>query len=473
MKLIIKNSIKVLFLTLAVTISSCDIDDIKPVNKLTVENTIRDEASAQLVLNGVYTLGKAFDVSFFPLHLAAYGNEGIIRGGGLTGERGFNINEVPVNNSFLAKLYNGQYKIINLSNFIIRELEAGKAIGISDTRKAEILSEAKFQRAFAHFNLLRYFGEFYDLNSTYGVVLRVKFADELEANPRNTVAEVYKQIEEDLVYAAANGPVYIDHFYSGSLAAKALLAKVYLYERKFAEASDLADEVLFNDEGYELEAQYGAIFKNSFNSSEVIFAPHTGPDNEGKTNMNLVINTSYSQTLKTLADDQVGASTDGVLTGNGSGYDPRFNFAYADKTKGSNNNGKYPFLNVLSSQGNTLYHLRLAEIYLIKAEAEARKQGGDLSIALQHLNDIRNRAGVTEKDLSDKATLLNDIRQEKLLELFFENGESWFDIVRYHTQGDLVASSVKPSIISVNQFVLPIPLDAMVGNKTLIQNKGY
>ncbi|AYN04268.1 RagB/SusD family nutrient uptake outer membrane protein [Flavobacterium sp. 140616W15] len=472
MKLIIKNSIKILFFTLAITISSCDIDDIKPINKLTVENTVRDEASAQLVLNGVYSLGKTFDVSFFPLHLAAYGNEGIIKGG-LSGDKGFNINDVPVNNGFLSKLYNGQYKIINLANFLIQELNAGKAIGISETRKAEIISEAKFQRAFAHFNLLRYFGEFYDLNSTYGVVLRVEFSDKLDANPRNTVSEVYNQIEEDLLYASVNGPVYIDHFYSGSLAAKALLAKVYLYERKFSEASDLADEVLNNDEGYVLETQYDGIFKKSFNSSEVIFAPHTGRDNEGKTNMDLVSRTTYSQILATLADEQVGTPTDGSLTGNGSGYDPRFKFAYATNTKGANSNGKYPFLNILTSQGNTLYHLRLAEIYLIKAEAEARKQGGDLSIALQNLNEIRNRAGVTEKDLSDKATLINDIRQEKLLELFFENGESWFDIVRYHTQGDLIASSVKPSLISVNQFVLPIPLDALIGNKTLIQNKGY
>lgn len=472
MKLIIKNSIKILILALAVTISSCDIDDIKPINKLTTENTVRDEASAQLVLNGVYGLGRAFDVSFFPLHLAAYGNEGIIKGS-LSGGKGFNLNDVPVDNVFLSNLYNGQYKIINLANFLIQELEAGKAIGISQSRKAEMISEAKFQRAFAYFNLLRYFGVFYDVSSTYGVVLRTTFSEKFEAKPRNTVLEVYNQIEDDLLYASTNGPVNIDHFYSGSLAAKALLAKVYLYERKFSEASDLADEVINNDEGYVLETQYDGIFKKSFNSSEVIFAPFTGRDNEGKTNMDLVSRTSYSQILATLADEQVGTSNDGELNGNGSGYDPRFQFAYAANTKGANSNGKYPFLNTLSSQGNTLYHLRLAEIYLIKAEAEARKQDGDLSIALGYLNEIRNRAGVIEKDLSDKETLLNDIRQEKLLELFFENGENWFDIVRYHIQGNLLASSVKPSLVSEDQFVLPIPLEVLIGNKSIIQNKGY
>lgn len=472
MKINIKQYYKVSILAVVLTLTSCSIDDIEPINKLTIENTIRDEASAQLVLNGVYSLGKAFDVSFFPLHLAAYGNEGIITGF-MSGSTGFNVNEVPVDNIFLSNLYNGQYKIINSANFLIQELEAGKAIGIADEKKLNMISEAKFQRAFAYFNLLRYFGEFYDLNSDKGVVLRTTFSSAFDAQARNSVKEVYNQIEEDLLFASQNGPVYIDHFYSGSLASKALLTKVYLYEEKYAEASSLADEVIFNDEGYVLEPTFDAIFKNSFNSSEVIFAPFTGPDQEGKTNMQQVSRTTFSQTLKSLADAQVGTATDGVLTGSGSGYDPRFQFAYSSSTKGSNSNGKYPFLDNLQSKGNTLYHLRLAEIYLIKAEAEARSTGGDLSLALDNLNEIRNRAGVAPKELSDKSTLLEDIRQEKLLELFFENGEGWFDIVRYDILGNLSASSAKPTVTSNNQFVLPMPSQVIIGNNAIIQNTGY
>ena len=268
MKQYIKNSAAVLLFAVAATVTSCSIDDIKPYNKLTPENAVRDEASAQLILNGVYDLGREFDVSFFPLHLAALGNEGTISGF-MSGSKGFNTNEVPVDNIFLTNLYSGHYKIINACNFLIQELEAGKAVGISEEKMLNMISEAKFQRAFAYFNLVRYFGEFYDLNSDKGVVLRTTFSNEFEAQARNSVKEVYNQIEEDLLFASQNGPIYIDHFYSGSLASKALLAKVYLYEGKYAEASALADEVIFNDEGYVLEAEYSAIFKNSFNSSEV------------------------------------------------------------------------------------------------------------------------------------------------------------------------------------------------------------
>lgn len=452
--------------------SSCSIDDVKPFYQLTEDNVIRDEESAQQVLNGVYDLGREFDLSAFPLYLAAYGNEGLITGQ-LNGGNGFNTNEVPVINPVLGNLYNGHYKIINSSNFLIRGLENGDAIGISDTRRDEMISEAKFQRAFAYFNLLRYFGQFYDLSSSYGVVVRSEFSTELVSQPRNTVQEVYNFIKEDLEYAAANGPTFIEHFYSGSLAAKALLSKVELYMGNYGVAATLANDVINNAEGYALEEQYADIFTNSFNSSEVIFAPFSGPIPEGGSNMDLINRTTYSGNLINTADAQVGGANDGDLTGAGTNYDPRFGFAYSDDTQGPNNQGKYPFGNTTNSQRNTLYHLRLAEIYLVHAEAEARRPGGILLDALASLNVLRNRVSVTPKELSNTATLLEDIRQEKLLELFFENGESWFDMVRFDTLGNLDASSVKASIVSDNQFILPIPSNVITGNPNVVQNPGY
>lgn len=450
--------------------ASCSIDDIKPFNQLTEENAIRDGESAQKVLNGVYDLGREFDVSNFPLYLAAYGNEGV-SGPRLSGIAGYNNNEVPVDNPFLTRLYNGFYKIINLSNFLIEELEAGKAIGISEERKMGMIAEAKFQRSFTYFRLLKYFGQFYDLNSEYGVVLRSKFATEIVAQPRNTVQEVYDFIRADLQYAAQNGPESIAHYYSGKVASKALLAKVELYMGNFATAATLAQEVINNSDLYVLESDYGSIFTNSFSSSEVLFAPFAGSGNENGSNMDLINLTNYSETLRSLADAQLGADNDGDLAGAGSNYDPRFAYAYSDDTKGINMQGKYPFLD--SGENNTIFHLRLGEIYLIYAEAEARRPEGNLDDALASLNVIRERATVEPKTLADLPTLLNDIRQEKLLELFFENGEPWFDVVRYDILGDLDASNVKSTLTSVNKLILPIPLQVRVGNKNISQNPGY
>ena len=461
---------KLFILAIAITVSSCSIDDIKPINQLTLENTIRDEVSAQLVLNGVYDLGRAYDVSFYPLHLAGYGDECVINN--ISGGTGFNINEVPVVNSYLSSFYNGEYKIINAANFLIQELEAGKAVGISDERKTEMISEAKFQRALTYFNLLRFFGQYYDLSSSYGVVLRTTYSTELESSPRSTVQEVYTLIEADLEYAATNGPVFIDHFYSGSLAPKALLAKVKLYEGKYAEAAILAEEVINNGEGYALEMSYDDIFANQFNSSEVIFAPFSGPGSEGGSNMDAIRGTTYSEYLRALSDAQVGSDDDGSLEGTGEAYDPRFSFAYSEETAGVNFQGKYPYNSLPGSQNNTIYHLRLGEIYLVHAE-ELTRSGGNTEFALLSLNTIRDRAGVDTKEFVDVPTLLEDIRQEKLLELFYENGEPLFDLVRYHVLGNLEASSIKPTLNNAYKFVLPIPSEALIGNNALVQNPGY
>ncbi|MEO8773751.1 MAG: RagB/SusD family nutrient uptake outer membrane protein, partial [Gelidibacter sp.] len=288
-----------------------------------------------------------------------------------------------------------------------------------------------------------------------------------------TVQEVYNLIQSDLEFAAAKGPTFVEHFYTGSLAAKALLSKVALNTGDFSAAATWALEVMNNAENYALEDQYASIFSNSFESSEVIFAPFSGYSPEGGSQMDLIKRTTFSETLRGLADSQAGLFDDGDLSEEGSGYDPRFAYAYSEDTKGNNMQAKYPFANRSDSRNNTIYHLRLGEIYLVYAEAEARRAGGDLDAALTSLNAIRLRAGVDAKILSDKATLLEDIRQEKLLELFFENGEPWFDMVRYDVLGNLDATTVKPTIITRDRFVLPIPLQVIIGNNTVKQNPGY
>src|SRR5699024_7120511 len=131
----------------------------------------------------------------------------------------------------------------------------------------------------------------------------------------------------------------------------------------------------------------------------------------------------------------------------------------------------------------THIHLRLAEVYLIYAEAAARisKTGlpgdPDFDDAVKRLNFIRKRVGLKDKSPSTRKELLQDIRIEKLLELWGENGESWFDIVRYAVEaGDVsFATNIKPSIKDEHQYIMPIPY-AELGSPNgdeVIQNPGY
>lgn len=439
---ILKTALTLMFFT---ALLSCSIDDVKPLNQLTTENTVRDEASAQAVLNGIYGGWRAIELNAFPLHLGALGNEGFFSGT-ITGSTGFNSNQVKPENLYLGFLYNAHYKIINSSNFLIEELEKGKAVGISEERKTELITQAKFSRAMANFNLLRYFGTFYDQSSPNGIVLKTAFSTDVVVAKRNSVQEVYTSILADLNDAAENGPSFVAHYYAGKVAATALMARVKLYMNDYEGAAAAAQEVILNAEGYDLEANYNSIFTKTYNSSEAIFAIYHTQSPEGGSGMYQVNRTKFSETLRTLADLQIAGA--GSLTGSGSGSDPRFSYAYAADTKGTNLNGKYP-VNTFeaNSVNNTIYYIRLAEIYLIHAEAEARKVGGNLEDALASLNKIRERAGVEAYQASSKETLLRQIREEKLLELFFENGETWFDLVRYHIAGDVSAFDEKVHLI--------------------------
>ncbi|MBI6117548.1 RagB/SusD family nutrient uptake outer membrane protein [Salegentibacter maritimus] len=447
----------------------CSVDDVKPINQLTDENVIRDGKSAQQVLNGVYSGWRQFNLGYYPILLGAEGNEGVLIAA-LTGSAGFNTNEVPVENPFLTEIYNAHYKIINQANFLIEELEAGKAADISEEKQKQLIAEAKFNRAFATFKLLRNFGEFYDMNSSMGIVLQTNFSNSVDAAPRNTVQEVYTQIFDDLEYAVAYGPKNVQHYYGGSLASKALLAKVKLYAKDYETASNLAWEVINNAEGYSLENSYSNIFANQMNSPEVIFAPFVGSGSEGGVAMSQIKQTNASAQLDSLANKQVEGQ--GELAGMGMGYDPRFLFAYSEATQGNNRNAKYPNENFVNGKTNTNYHLRLAEMYLIFAEAEVREEG-DLNAALAALNTLRNRAGVMPKETNSPEELLELVREEKLLELFFENGENWFDLVRYHHYGDINAFDIKPTLNNKNQFIKPIPLKVLTANNQLEQNAGY
>lgn len=455
----------------SLSILGCSIDEVKPINQLTDENVIRDQESAQNALNGVYRQWRDFNTGFFPVLLAAEGNEGFITGS-ISGSTGMNLNEVDPDNEYLKSIYNNHYSIINQANIVIEKLENGSAVGIEESSKLQMLAQAKFNRALAYFNLLRNFGQFYDLGSNYGVVVRTTFSRDVLTQKRNTVQETYNQIIQDLEYAVINGPQNVKHYYGGSLAAKALLAKVKLTTKDYTGAASLALEVINNSENYALETSYATIFSSTYNSKEVIFAPYTTlTTTEKDVAMHQISRTTFSTILGNLADAQVAGA--GVLTGSGSGYDSRFLFAYSATTKGTNRQGKYPFNSSgTTGPGNTNYYLRMAEMYLIYAEAIVRSNG-DSTLALNKLNAIRNRSGATAKTFSTNQQLLKEIREEKLLELFFENGECWYDLIRYHSLGDVSAFIEKPSLTSVNQFILPIPLQAMIGNKLLEQNPGY
>lgn len=198
-------------LFLSVLIWACDlmgdVDKVKPYYKLEDQTAIRNAQSAEQVLRGVYTQWRAWDLCNFRSHIGLLAGSLALSGsGGLAGETGFTDNNVLEDNSIIGNVYNNLYDVINAANFMIEFLENNTVKDLDPARRMEILGEGYFNRAMAHFMLLRYFGQFYDTDSPYGIVLSDKPYREPLAKARSTVAESYKFIESDLDSAILYAP---------------------------------------------------------------------------------------------------------------------------------------------------------------------------------------------------------------------------------------------------------------------------
>lgn len=456
MKQFKKYIFSALLLATIIFASSCeliDVTDITPVYKISDNNVITNLEQAQNVLTGTYgvlTHREEF-ISDLPALTAMMG---ISMKPGLFAskfESQFFQNDVSSDNYRLDGVYLKLYSIINNANQVISKTEK---LNSDNPRKLGIIAEAKILRGMSHFYLLRLWGQFYDAGSDNGIILQLEPITNVEPKAKNIVSECYASILSDLDYGVKYGPEFNSAFYTSSLYAKALKSKVLLYKKEYSEAAALALEML-NSGKRVLEVKFSDIFKKKINNPfETLFLT---PFN----NLNEFNNKAFFYTyLFTVSDYYV----------NKVQSDPRSEAAIVTFNGMPRNN---KFVNPNNLQGpDTDYLLRLAEVYLIYAEAVLRGDN-DIPKAQNALNVVRERVNKPSVDIADKDALLEEIRNEKFLELGAENGEDWFDLVRYYKEGNLDIKDYK-AIASDSRLILPFPYKTVVtSNNTLIQNMGY
>lgn len=469
MKLIYKV-LSILFVSVAV--QSCNllgsIDDIKPEHVVDDETVIVDASTAQMALNGIYSSMRTYNLCIFRTHLSlwagTYGSSNVSGASEFLGN-GKNESSIKEDNYPVENVYKSYYYVINTVNSFISNLNNSNPSDLSKERKNEMLGEARCIRAMMHIYLLRLFGEYYDLNSTYGIVLYEEPVRANEPKPRSNVADCYKLIEEDLKFAAANAPVYPEaHCLASVSLAKALMARVYLTLGEYENAAEWAGQVIEEAEfsGYGLEGDFLSVFESQFNSSEMLFALYVNQS----TSELVSSNWSYSMPGRLL-----------IALGNSMGeegeLDPRYKATFVD-IGNMNNICKYPKIDGMTDL-NSYYFMRLPEVYYIKAEAEARL--GHYDEARELMRPLCDRSGYAADyvdNIADEA-VLGMVLKNKLMELSIENGEEWFDLVRYHQRGGFESwtESERAKLPAFNQLILPIPRGAMAGNNSLVQNPEY
>ena len=337
------------------------------------------------------------------------------------------------------------YASINIANNVLSALDK-----VSASKKGSIEGEARFIRGLVYFDLVRLWAKAWvdgDPNTNLGVPLittPTRGITEDDYRPRATVAAVYAQVIEDLTKAETLLGNPQNTGFASKGAAQAILARVYLQQGKYAEARDAANRVIAGGQ-FSLTETFEDAFSDATNDSEVIFKIIV-TDQDGVNSLN----TYYAPaTYQGRGDIRI--------------LNPYLNLYGAGDTRGtffvraSNNTytGKH-----LDQYGDVSV-IRLAELYLIRAEANLRLGTTTGATPLSDVNLIRSRAGATPL----ASVTVADVLKERKLELAFE-GEQIHDAKR-------TKSNVGTLPFSDNKLVIPIPQREIDTNKSLVQNAGY
>lgn len=385
------------------------------------------------------------------------------------------------------QIWESAYQGIEKANWVLSKVPN---TNMDAARKTQILGEAFYLRAFYLFTLTKNFRD---------IVIKTSPSNSLDSAlvPKSPAADVYKQIFADLDIAVSNLPTYTTSIPKGRPSkevAIALYAKAALYNQNWSVALDKAKQVI-NSNKYALLADVRDVYNVS------------REDAARQENMWAFECESTSPGISTQIISLYGPkNSDGPqysVTSFGSAfvYQSFFNSfnpidkrrqlldtTYIDKT---NKVVAQKDVTPITPQGVLLKKymdpvapsgavnipiLRLADMYLIAAEAEAQLNGGT-SDAYGFIKVVRDRAGlpVLTAGLS-KQQFIDAVLQERSWE-FFGEGDRWYDLTRTNTfmqKIPLAVNNVFPNRQpQTRNRYFPIPLDEINANSLIEQNPDW
>jgi len=489
MKLKRKNIIGICLLgVLLISISSCSDDfiDVQS-NDQNSEDFFNSEQDYQDALIAAYDLLQS---SYLNVLMGEIASDNTLAGGeSATDVAGIqqvdDMIHTPVN-AQLRDIWGWMFAGVNRANFIMEFKDKTEFSG-----KNEVLAQTRFLRAYYYFELVKWFGDV-----PLVVDQRLLFGDQFEVD-RTPKADVYAQIEADLIFASANLP-YIQAE-TGRVtkgAAEALLGKAYLYQNKFNEAANVLETLITNGP-HDLIVDFSTMFENdNENTIESVFEVqytdvegagfgclqcsegnvavgfngirnYTGPDFESGFSFNVPTQEVYNEfedgDLRrdvAILDIDAWAIQTGATFSVGFEHTGYYNKKYISR-QGDLNTGDANLTNP-----NNYRAIRFADVLLMAAEA-LNRGGIDDARARTYLNRVRSRAGLAEVTLSG-TPLENAIYHERRVELVGE-GHHFFDLVRTGR----AAQEIDGFVAGKNEL-FPIPaIEIQLTGNRWAQNPGY
>jgi hypothetical protein len=402
--------------------------------------------------------------------------------------------------SHATNFWTQAYHLIAAANLIIAAIPDNGSAALQ-----QLKGENLYLRAMSQFNLVRIFGRPYTQGngSNPGVPILKENATDIRP-ARNTVKEVYDAVIADLLKAASLMTEQKANPYASKEVAYALLSRVYLYMNDNTNAIKYADLVI-NSGRYSL--LQGGDYKNYFsgvpeNNKETIFCiKHTKTQDQG-----------FSAIGSMYYSGQGPDGTSSLTTPGGQG-NTGWGEIYASKAY-VNDLDKYPddlrhgFIAPFLDNGVLQYnkkltpntpmyyitkysfqegivtlsspvYLRLAEMYLNRAEANAKL--GNTQKALDDVNIIRTRAGIPSLTLATAGDVLGAVLEERHLELAFE-GQRAYDLFRNnlpmvrnypgtHALNNTPTTNIMQTVLPTDaRVVFFIPQTEIDNNPKLTQN---
>lgn len=426
--------------------------NVQPVDEVSDQATIVDATSSETAVRGIYrTMAQNYYGGLFET-FGYLGGDDIVWTGSQAVIQQFISHTITADNGNLETVWSGIYQTINGANQVIAKVPKVVDPTFTAGQQNQLTGEGYFVRALAYFDLARCWG---------GVPITLTpttTATEKNDIPRSTLAQTYAQVLSDLNAADSllSAPTAQNPVRANKETAWALKARYYLYQGDWVNAEAYASKVIADQTNYQLLAPFNSWFQpaSAVATKESVFelsynATYTNstrgywqpPANGGTRQW------APGDTIATLLTNPlVGGGRSALVAQTSTGL-------------------WYGNLFYRSPATDPSYIIRIAEVYLIRAEARA--QQNELSNALADLDAIRTRAGLPNSTAVSQSDILLAIEQENRLEFALEP-HRWFDLVRTGRAQAVLG------ITNNDQLVFPIPLtEIQLSNGVLTQNPGY
>ena len=424
--------------------------DAQPTQSISDQAVIVDSSTSLSALLGVYDGLQSSNY---------YGGDGYAAAAFLSAGDGLWVGTLNYYNTFITHTYRADntllnnvwddiYKTVNRANQVIDKVSGLDPKVISSSARNQYVGEAYFIRALTFFDLARAWG-----NITL-VLKPTSSPSDVKGIKQSNQQQVYTQVLSDLVKADSLLTNTLNRNRVTKKTVAAFAARVHLYRSEWELAEAFATSII-QDPSYQLidwttfinnKATAESIFELQFTTSDP--SAHYGSWSS----------TSYrnqycpSPTLYNLEQDPATGGDRKLLIKNIS--TPAITNYFVQQLYWRTNGD------------NPTYIFRLAEQYLIRAEARAKKTTPDLTGALADLNAVRVRAKLAPATFTQQADIIQAIEDERRVEFALEP-HRWFDLVRTGRVGDVLG------VTDQTKWIFPIPFNDIQANPDLVQNPLY